>query len=515
MKRYIADLNISDITVLQTDVAIVGSGLAGLYAAYNLDPALQCILFTKQDVDDSSSNLAQGGIAAVTEKDDRIEYHFNDTITAGAGLCDPEAVQVIVEEGPRDIESLIELGVNFDMDKKGHLLTAQEGGHRMRRILRCGGDATGAEIVEKLRVSVSLLDNVEMQEDTFVADVLTDASGVYGILVQQENAWYVYLTNQVIIATGGIGQVYRYTTNPSVATADGIALSQRAGAQLNDMEFVQFHPTGLYTIENRNKQCFLISEAVRGEGATLHNDADERFMVGRHEMSELAPRDIVAREIFIEIKRQKSPYVKLDITHQSQEFLKERFPTIYAECLKHGIEMSKDVIPVGPVQHYFMGGIKTDLHGTTNIKGLYAIGEAANTGVHGANRLASNSTLECVVFGRRCAKYISENYTKRNAGLSYPNIKHQSHAIDVEKEIIDLKGIMIKYCGIIRSKYCLKTFALPHTESLLNKLEDVSLDTIREMELYNMAQTAHEIVRSALDRDESVGSHFREEKRLC
>lgn len=510
MKRYLADIDIKKANTIKTDVIIIGSGLAGLYAAYNLDRNLDCTIFTKHDIDESSSTLAQGGIAAVTEKDDRIEYHFNDTIRAGAGLCDEEAVQTIVEEGPHDIESLIELGVNFDMDKKGQLLTAQEGGHRMRRILRCGGDATGAEIVEKLKITVEGLKNVTMCKNAFAVDIITNNDEVSGLIVYKDNDWYVYKTHNVIIATGGIGQIYRYTTNPTVATGDGIALAYRAGAKLRNMEFVQFHPTGLYTKENRNKRCFLISEAVRGEGAKLFNEAGERFMIGRHELNELAPRDIVAREIYKEIKAQKLPYVKLDITHESEEFLKKRFPTIYNKCLEMGIDISKQFIPVGPVQHYMMGGIETDLEGLTNIKGLYAIGEAANTGVHGANRLASNSTLECVVFGRRCAHYINNHYEKKDIDISYYSPEYVDTDIDIEHEIIELKGVMVKFCGIVRNEYTLN-LGLTHIKDLLHRLESIKLESVRAMELYNMALVANKVVEGAINRKESVGSHYRED----
>lgn len=512
MKRYLADIDISKANIVETDVVIIGSGLAGLYAAYNLDKNLNCTIFTKHEIDESSSTLAQGGIAAVTEKDDRIEYHFNDTIRAGAGLCDEEAVQTIVKEGPSDIESLIELGVNFDMNKNGQLLTAQEGGHRMRRILRCGGDATGAEIVEKLQITVSNMENVTMCKDAFAVDIITNDNEVSALIVYKDNDWYIYKTNNVIIATGGIGQVYRYTTNPTVATGDGIALALRAGAKLRNMEFVQFHPTGLYTKENRNRRCFLISEAVRGEGAKLFNEAGERFMIGRHELNELAPRDIVAREIYKEIKAQKLPYVKLDITHESKEFLEERFPTIYNKCLEMGIDISKQFIPVGPVQHYMMGGIETDLEGLTNIKGLYAIGEAANTGVHGANRLASNSTLECVVFGRRCAHYINNHYKNHDYDIGYDSPQDTDVDIDIEHEIVELKGIMVKFCGIVRNEYTLN-LGLTHIKELLEKLDSAKLDTVRAMELYNMALVAYKVVEGAINRKESVGSHFREDEK--
>lgn len=512
MKRYIAEIDLSKAHILSTDVAIIGSGIAGLYAAYHLSDKLNCTLFTKQGMNDSSSRLAQGGIAAVTEKDDRIQFHLEDTLKAGAGLCEKDAVQVIVNEGPKDIDELIKLGVNFDMDKNGQLLTAQEGGHRVRRILRSGGDATGVEIVEKLKKSIDIKPHVSVCKNSFVSDILTHKGRVYGLAVIKDEQWYIYKTNHVIIATGGIGQVYRYTTNPSVATGDGMALALRAGAQLNNMEFVQFHPTGLYTIENRNHRCFLISEAVRGEGAKLFNEAGERFMLSRHENGELAPRDIVAREIYKEIQKQNLPYVKLDISHKSKEFLEKRFPTIFNKCKMIGIDISKDYIPVGPVQHYIMGGIKTDLEGTTNIDGLYAIGEVANTGVHGANRLASNSTLECVVFGRRCAQYINKNFKMEDVEIDYPIIKAQNSDMDTLSEIENLKGIMVEHCGIVRNEQGLR-LGLEYTENLQKRLEIINLKSTRAMELYNMVLVAENIIKNALKRKESIGSHFREDEK--
>jgi len=510
MKRYLSDIDLSKTEVVETDVAIIGSGIAGLYAAYNLNSSLNCTLFTKQNIDDSSSTLAQGGIAAVTEKDDKFEYHFNDTIKAGAGLCDEKAVQVIVEEGPQDIDELINLGVNFDMDAAGNLLTAQEGGHRMRRILRCGGDATGAEIVEKLTQAVRKLKNISLLKDSFVIDIITEDGEVKGLLILKSGKYIIYKTCHVIIAAGGIGQIYRYTTNPLVATGDGMAMALRAGAKLRHMEFVQFHPTGLYTPENRNKRCFLISEAVRGEGAKLYNDANERFMLGRHEMAELAPRDIVAREIYKEIQHQKSPFVKLDITDESEEFLKKRFPTIYNHCKEKDINIAKQFIPVGPVQHYMMGGIACGLNGETNIKGLYAIGEASSSGVHGANRLASNSTLECVVYGRRSAIHINSNFTRCDCDVTYENPGQKDIEINIEDKMNELKGIMVKHCGILRNEKNL-TIGLDFTKELLAELKNAKITSIKLMELYNMAIVANEILKSAHVRKKSVGSHHRED----
>lgn len=509
MRRYVIDINAVEHETHDIDVAIIGSGLAGLYAAYHLDARLKCALFTKERIDTSSSSLAQGGIAAVTEKDDNFLYHYADTLSAGAGLCDEEAVRLIVEEGPGEISVMQSLGTKFDLDSEGHLLTTREGGHGMNRILHAGGDATGLEMVRALKKTIKSKRSVQIYENAFVGDVLTQNKQVTGLTVFVGGCWHVYRTRFVIIATGGLGQIYRYTTNPTVATADGFAIAKRAGAQLHDMEFIQFHPTGLYTPENRNKQCFLISEAVRGEGGVLLNEAGERYMSGRHPLAELAPRDIVARENYREIQHQSLPYVRLNITHQPADFLQHRFPTIYSTCLEHGIDITKDDIPVGPVQHYMMGGVKTDLNGQTGVSGLLCCGETACTGVHGANRLASNSTLECLVFGRRCAEAVNRDFTGEPPCTVIPEPEDTVEAdIDTEAAIIELKGIMVKYCGILRDGEKLQ-LGLGLVEALLARLKCASLHTLRDIELYNMAIVARSIFEGAQARKKSVGAHYR------
>ncbi len=508
MKRYICNTT-NDTETHDIDVAIIGSGLAGMYSAYHLNSALSCAIFTKDIIETSSSSLAQGGIAAVTESDDNFTFHFDDTMRAGAGLCDPDAVRVIVEEGPKEINELIKLGMNFDLDSAGHLLTTREGGHGMNRILHAGGDATGLEMVKALEKTVKNKDNVTMYENSFVSDIITNSEGVCGLMVIIGGRWHLFRTNYVIVATGGLGQIYRYTTNPMIATGDGFALAHRAGAELENMEFIQFHPTGLYTKENRNRQCFLISEAVRGEGGILKNDAGERFMVGKHPLAELAPRDIVARAIYAEIQNQQSPFVRLDITHKSKDFLEGRFPTIYNRCLDHGIDMAKEFIPVGPVQHYMMGGVKTGLWGETNIRGLLSCGEAASTGVHGANRLASNSTLECLVFGRRCAYVINGGFEKHKTKVSAPCDESSGRKdVDAAESMIELKGIMVKYCGILRNGKDM-AYGLKRAQEILGEIENAKLENIKEMELYNMTSVAIEVLKSALSRKESVGAHYR------
>ena len=509
MRRYTFNMQDKDLVKHTIDVAIIGSGLAGLYAAYHLNSALNCSLFTKEKMEISSSSLAQGGIAAVTKEEDSFNYHFEDNIKAGAGMCDEKAVRVIVEEGPKEINELLALGTHFDLDIDGNLMTTREGGHGMSRILHAGGDATGLEMVRTLKKTVVNKENVTIHENSFVSDILTKDNRVCGLMVFEGDKWHLYKTDYVIVATGGLGQIYRYTTNPIVSTADGFALSKRAGATLEHMEFIQFHPTGLYTPKNRNRQCFLISEAVRGEGGILLNDAGERFMLEKHPLAELAPRDIVAREIYREIQNQKTPYVKLDITSKPKEFLIKRFPTIYHTCLENGIDITKDCIPVGPVQHYMMGGVKTNLWGETKVKGLLACGEVASTGVHGANRLASNSTLECLVFGRRCANVINEGFTHKTGEVLLPeNEGLIGKDIDAEARIIDVKGIMVKYCAIVRTGEGLQK-GIDLLNDMLNDIEDAKLNCIRELELYNMVTVALDIVKSAYNRKESVGAHYR------
>lgn len=508
MKRYICSTR-SEIKTHDVDVAIIGSGLAGMYAAYHLNRSLSCAIFTKDVIETSSSSLAQGGIAAVTETDDNFTYHFEDTMKAGAGLCDPDAVRVIVEEGPNEINELIKLGTNFDLDSDGHLLTTREGGHGMNRILHAGGDATGLEMVKTLEKTVKNLDNVTLYENSFVSDILTEDGRVCGLMALMDGRWHMFRTGYVIVATGGLGQIYRYTTNPVIATGDGFALAHRAGAKLENMEFIQFHPTGLYTKENRNRQCFLISEAVRGEGGILLNDAGERFMVGKHPLAELAPRDIVAREVYREIQNQTSPFVRLDITSKPAEFLINRFPTIYHHCLERGIDMTKSFIPIGPVQHYMMGGVKTGLWGETNVRGLLACGEVSCTGVHGANRLASNSTLECLVFGRRCAYVINGGFEPCRVKAAAPcDTALKQCNVDAAEKIIDLKGVMVKFCGILRNGRDL-AYGLERAEEIMHEIENTKLETIKEMELYNMTSVGIEVLKGALNRKESVGAHFR------
>lgn len=494
------------------DVVIVGAGLAGLYTALHIDPKLSCCVLTKEDVELSNSWLAQGGIAAAISADDRPVLHLKDTLIAGAGLCSEKAVRILVDEGPQDIHTLVSLHVPFDLNEYGDLKITLEGGHRKRRIVHAGGDATGRETVRTLAYIVSKRGNITFMTHSLFVDILTGAHGVTGVVVQVEDGSYELINcKSVVICTGGIGQVYTSSTNPSVATGDGIAAALRAGAQVQNMEFVQFHPTGLWS-PNAEERAFLISEAVRGEGGLLKNKQGIRFMFGTHELNELAPRDIVARAIFRELERSGEDHVFIDITGRDKEFLSTRFPTIYNECLRRGIDISKDWIPVCPVQHYLIGGIKTDMDAMTCVPGLYACGESAYTGVHGANRLASNSMLECLVFGRHAAHSINSRIpaTRRSADSVLPQQPvRPACQLDFAALRKRIQNLMRKDGYIIRTKAGLES-ALGEINSLLAELQAAAQPSTAYVEDLNVATIAREILSAALARPESVGAHYRE-----
>ncbi|MDR3149707.1 MAG: L-aspartate oxidase [Oscillospiraceae bacterium] len=510
MKRY--SYNWNPQKELATDVLIVGSGIAGLYTALNIDAKLSVTVLTKESIDLSNSWLAQGGIAAAIKSDDTPEYHYVDTQVAGAELCDPLATETLVREGPGAIESLRRLNVPFDLNADGDLRVTREGGHHHNRIVHAGGDATGRETVKTLAPLVFARENVTLMERTMLADIVTDSDGkiVSAILLDENDVQILMKTANIVIATGGIGQIYPISTNPSVATGDGLAAAYRAGADLKDMEFVQFHPTALYDATGKyGERAFLISEAMRGEGALLKNRKGVRFMTGQHELAELAPRDIVARGILSELQKSGDANVFLDITHKEREFLEKRFPTIFNECLRRGIDISKDFIPVAPAYHYMMGGIKVDINARSNIPGLYAVGEAACTGVHGANRLASNSMLECLVFGKRAADLInaSVNETSGNAAFISAVSSSNSEKLDYTALRNDLQAIMADRVGPVKTPKGLQA-AKQYTEELLDKLYANSNPSKKYLELLNIAQVALAIIEASIDRKESIGSHY-------
>lgn len=508
--RYLIDFDSRNLEKEYHDVIIIGSGIAGVYTALEIDPGCDVVILTKESIDMSNSALAQGGIAVSLDKEDSPDLHFKDTIYAGAGLCDEETVWVLVNEAASNIECLCNFGVNFDKKNHGELALTREGAHSKNRIIHAG-DTTGKEVCDKLIAGVKNRNNIVIKERTFAIDLLTEGNSCRGILAYDEDtsSYKLYYADIVVCATGGYGQIYENTTNPEVATGDGICLAYRAGAELMDLEFIQFHPTVLFHPMNKS---FLISEAVRGEGALLKNIHGERFMEKYHELGELAPRDVVSRAIFAEMKKTSSDHVFLDITFKGRNYLEKRFPNIYKTCLSYGIDISKDYIPVAPAEHYCMGGIRTDVFGRTNIKGFYACGEAACNGIHGANRLASNSLLEGLVFGHKIGSEVSsilKNRSGKRSDLEF-SFKSDRTEKEIDREGIkaSVKKTMTESVGIIRNKDGL-TLAGRKIEEYLEKVKDMKNVSIKDFELQNIILLSKLVIESALQREESRGAHYR------
>ncbi len=509
------------------DVAIVGSGLAGLSVALHLAENKKIAVISKRTLRDGASDWAQGGIAAVLDSTDSIDQHVADTLVAGAGICDETATRFIVEHSRKAIDWLITQGVPFTRDETtelGYHLT-REGGHSQRRIIHAA-DATGHAVQLTLEQRVREHPNITLLEHHFAIDLITtdklhlkgEASRCLGLYVQDVVTGKVMTisASQTVLATGGAGKVYLYTTNPDTATGDGIAMAWRAGCRMANMEFIQFHPTCLY---HPYAKSFLISEAVRGEGGLLKlpasagSVAGQRFMPQHDERGELAPRDVVARAIDFEMKKRGLDHVDLDITHQSPAFLKEHFPTIYARCLEFGIDITRQPIPVVPAAHYTCGGIMTDLDGRTEIAGLYAVGETAYTGLHGANRLASNSLLECVVLGRAAALHIAQQSPTTSYALPEWD---ESRVTDADEEVVitqnwdELRRFMWNFVSIVRTTKRLER--AQHRIRLLKEEIDEYYANFRItpdlLELRNLVDVASLIVNSALSRHESRGLHY-------
>ena len=501
------------------EVVILGSGLAGLTVALNLADHRKIAIVTKRELLDGASNWAQGGIAAVLASEDSPESHISDTQIAGAGLCNAEITRYAIERGREAVEWLISQGVPFTRDQSsesGYHLT-REGGHSHRRVIHAA-DATGHAVQTTLEAKVKAHPNITVLEHHVAIDLITSeklglsTSACHGLYVLDDEARKVVTiaADIVVLATGGAGKVYLYTTNPDTATGDGIAMGWRAGCRVANMEFIQFHPTCLY---HPQAGSFLISEAVRGEGGLLRLPDGTRFMVEHDSRAELAPRDIVARAIDFEMKRRGLDCVFLDITHKSEAFLKEHFPTIHGRCLQLGIDIAREPIPVVPAAHYTCGGIQTDRDGFTGVAGLYAVGETAHTGLHGANRLASNSLLECLVFGRAAAQHILGQPAAKRASLPTWD---ESRVTDADEEIViahnwdELRRFMWDYVGIVRTNKRLER-AMHRIQLLSEEIHEyysnfrVSGDLL---ELRNLVLTADLIVRSAMQRKESRGLHF-------
>ncbi|MEW9672696.1 L-aspartate oxidase [Ammoniphilus sp. 3BR4] len=506
--RYLIDFDIRNMNTIKTEVCIIGSGIAGLYTALQIAEHHEVTMICKEGLTESNTNYAQGGIAAVITKKDSTALHRQDTLIAGAGLCSHEAVNILVNEGPEGVYELIRYGTQFDKEG-GKLALTQEGAHSRRRILHARGDSTGAEIVRALSERVRENRRIDILEHHFAIDLVTVEDQCVGVIVENSHGEQSFIqSNATILATGGAGQLYRYTTNPPVATGDGIAMSYRAGAQIKDVEFIQFHPTSLcYPGAPR----FLISEAVRGEGAVLRNVNGERFMENYHPQLELAPRDVVARAIVSEIEKTESTFVYLDITHESEELIKHRFPTIYEVCLEYGLNMVTDWIPVAPAAHYMMGGVKTGLWGETSVPRLFACGEVSCTGVHGANRLASNSLSEAIVFGSRIAQRVKElePLNVDTSHLSYSIMREGQPDEHILEKRLKLQKMMVRQVGLKRDEKNLSK-ALKEMERQMKQYNSQPTH-LAEYEYLNLLTCALLTAKAALLREESRGGHYRED----
>ena len=481
---------------LRTRALVVGSGVAGLHTAWRASQHGDVLLLTKRSLFDSATAYAQGGIAAALGAGDSPELHRRDTLAAGAALCDAAAVAVLVEEGPARVRQLQTAGAHFDLDPAGELKLGREAAHSKNRIVHAHGDQTGAEVARTLIERVHESERVGVIEKARVLDLIVSHGECLGVRASLAGRATEIISDVTVLATGGCGQVFRYTTNPVVATGDGFAIAHRANVRLADMEFVQFHPTALDTPENPLQ---LISEAVRGEGATLINEAGERFMRKRHRLAELAPRDVVARAIFREQKRGK---VFLDARALGAAFAK-RFPGILAICAARGIDPRKDLIPITPAAHYMMGGIVTDLCGRSSLPRLYAVGEVARTGVHGANRLASNSLLEGLVFAERVARdLVSALPLRREPPTTVWEVPVLADRGAAQVAADCVRAVMWQHAGIARTAKGLRT-GLAALEEIERRLPRGATEEA------NLVQTARLIVEASLLRKESRGGHYR------
>ena len=511
---------------IETDFLVIGSGAAGLSYALKVAEHGRVVIVTKGDLNETNTSYAQGGIASVTYDPDSFEKHIADTLVCGAGLCNPEAVEVVVKGAPAQIKELLRWGVKFDKDSSGRYDLAREGGHTEHRILH-HKDVTGNEIQRALMYQVKRHRNIEVLEHHFAVDILTQhhlgklvrkntpditCFGAY-VLNLKKHEIITILSKVTVLATGGVGNIYHTTTNPSVATGDGIAMVHRAKGVIENMEFIQFHPTSLYNPGER--PSFLITEAMRGFGAILKLQNGKEFMQKYHPMGSLAPRDVVARGIDHEMKVRGEDFVYLDVTHRDPKAVIEHFPNIYQKCLSIGIDITKDMIPVVPAAHYCCGGVKVDLNGESSIKHLYALGETSSTGLHGANRMASNSLIEAVVYADRAAKHsisMIDNYTIQHG---IPDWDDEGTSLPEEMVLItqnykEMQQIMSNYVGIVRSNLRLER-ARRRLEIIFKETEDLYLKSKLSQnlcELRNMIAVGYLIIKQAQQMHQSVGLHY-------
>ncbi|MGV8145980.1 MAG: L-aspartate oxidase [Alkaliphilus sp.] len=503
--RYLANFKLENLRKQKYDVIIIGTGIAGLYTALCIDEKYKVLIMSKDTIETTNTYLAQGGIATAVDNSDK-EIFYEDTVKAGTYHNDIIAAKVLIDDSFENTQQLISLGVSFDTDEEGNIEYTKEGGHSRKRILH-SKDATGREIIETLDKRINEKKNITVLENAYAIDVLTAEDSCIGVLIKRDNQLTAVLSKTTVIATGGLGQVYKQTTNSRVATGDGLAIAHRAGAKLLDMEFVQFHPTAFYNPQS--EEVFLISEAVRGEGAILRNHKGEPFMTKYHELKDLAPRDIVSKSIAAELLRENQEHVFLDITHKVRAFIENRFPNIFAHCLERGIDISKEYIPVHPVQHYIMGGIKTDTLGRTNVNNLFAAGEVACTGVHGANRLASNSLLEGLVFAKR----VAEEINTITAGIERKDVEIECNFNNKEvkeEEFVEarkrIKEAMKKYVFILRKEKDLKR-ALEIAKKTRQEFIGAKSESVESYTTMNMITIVEVIIESALRRTKTLGAH--------
>jgi L-aspartate oxidase len=508
--RYLVPFGPKDTPHFFTDLLVIGAGIAGLRAALEVPPDVRVLVVTKDSVQQSNSSYAQGGIAGVLSPEDRFENHIEDTLTAGAGLCDREIVELVVREAPNQINDLIRWGTHFDLED-GQLALTREGGHSHRRIVHALGDATGHEVMRAIIERARQAAHITLWDRTFTIDLLTHEGACVGALVNRPRQDKLLIwAKQTILASGGAGMVYRETTNPPVATGDGMAAAYRARAALRDMEFMQFHPTVLYVAGSSRH---LISEAVRGEGAHLRDKNGVRFMLDEDSRAELAPRDVVAQAIFRCMERTQHPNVYLDLSHLDSELVRHRFPGIERVCRSFGLDITRDRIPVRPGAHYMIGGVTIDEQGRTSLPGLWAAGEVSSSGLHGGNRLASNSLLEGLVFGCQCGRGATAAATTipdtfAIPPLHYPAAPATAETLDVADVTNALRSLMVRKMGIVRERSSLQE--AEQAVSFWCRYALARTFTTQEgWELQNLLTISRLMIWAALERQESRGVHYR------
>jgi L-aspartate oxidase len=508
--RYLVPFDPKSLPHFFTDVLIIGGGLAGLRAANEVDPAARCVVVTKDAVQESNSNYAQGGIASVWDPEDRFEDHVRDTLTAGGSLCDPAIVDLVVREAPQRVAELIQWGTRFD-EHDGELMLGREGGHSHQRIVHALGDATGREVMRAVIVHTRARPNVSIWEQAFTIDLLTEDGVCRGAIVARDDGQLFLLwAKQTILCSGGCGQIYRESTNPRVATGDGHALAYRAGAEMRDMEFMQFHPTVLYIAGSSRT---LVTEAIRGAGAHLIDVHGERFMANYDARMELAPRDVVSQAIVAQMDKTQHACVYLSLGHLDPAKVRAEFPGFAQACQKFDLDITRDPIPVRPGAHYMIGGVVVDVEGRTSVDGLWAAGEVTSSGLHGANRLASNSLLEGLVFGARIGRLASERALAtpddfRVPNLAHPPEKNHTVALDISDIRNSLQSLMWRLVGVQRRADRLEE-ALSSIQAFSRYVLPYSFLSEAGWELQNMITVAHLMAQAALARTESRGVHFR------